>query len=153
MPSCPEILRRDSKAFADRTVSLADLLREREYGSDSSLVEVMRELQHESPYSSRSSSHSSVSTILLTPVSSDLTHDEDDEDEGLLDWLSAPQTPVIIGLTGSEEEDMDMDIDMEEEMDMEEDMGASHNLRRVARSRTLLTRSVVDLLDDVEDSS
>ena len=146
MPSCPEILRRDSKAFADRTVSLADLLREREYGSDSSLVEVMRELQHESPYSSRSSSHSSVSTILLTPVSSDLTHDEDDEDEGLLDWLSAHPTPVI-GLTGSEEEDMDMDIDMEE------DMGASHNLRRVARSRTLLTRSVVDLLDDVEDSS
>ena len=133
MSSCPEILRRDPQAFTDRNVSLADILREREYGSDSSFVEVMRELQHESPYSSRSSPHSSASTILLTPVSSDLAHDDD---EGLLDWLSAPQTPVIIGFTGSEEEDM----------------GASHNLRRVTRSRTLLTRSVVNLLGDVEDS-
>ena len=135
MSSCPEILRRDPQAFTDRNVSLADILREREYGSDSSFVEVMRELQHESPYSSRSSPHSSASTILLTPVSSDLAHDDD---EGLLDWLSAPQTPVIIGFS--------------EEEDMEEDMGASHNLRRVTRSRTLLTRSVVNLLGDVEDS-
>ena len=123
MSSCPEILRRDPKAFADRTVSLADILREREYGSDSSSVELMRELQHESLHSSRSwlmesPVHSSASTISAP----------DDDDEGLPDWLGAALTPVSIRFNTEFTESE------------EEDTGASHNVRRVTRSQILLTR-------------
>ena len=146
MSSCPEILRRDPKAFADRTVTLTDIMREREFGYDS-YVDIMRELQPVSPYSSsnwlvESSFHSSAATISLTPVSSDPTYYDDD---GLLDWLGAPTTPVSIRFhtefTEGEESG-------ERE---EEDTGSSHNVRRMTRRRTLLTRGVVDLWGDIEE--
>ena len=62
--SAPEILRRDSKAFADKKVSLTDIQREREEGSDSSSVDLMRELLSQRPEESPSSSQGSLDWLI-----------------------------------------------------------------------------------------
>ena len=143
--SAPEILRRDPKAFADKTVSLTTILREREEGSDSSSLDLMMELlsQHESP----SSSQGSLDWLgdPLTPVSTqgplrfeteftDLT-DEEDSEESLPSSFSASLGDLV--------EVSDVEIEEEDAVLM---------VRRVTRSRTLLSRSVVNLLQDIEDS-
>ena len=154
--SAPEILRRDPRAFADKTASLTSILRERYEGSDSSSVDLMRELlQHESP----SSSQGSLDWLgnPLTPTSTqgpwrfeteftDLT-DEEDPEETLPSSFSTSLSDLDCGSDGLHLMQVS-DVEIEEE-------GAvtvSHNLRRVTRSQTLLTRSVVNLLQDIEDS-
>ena len=154
--SAPEILRRDPRAFADKTVSLTSILRERYEGSDSSSVDLMRELlsQHESP----SSSQGSLDWLgdPLTPTSTqgpwrfeteftDLT-DEEDPEETLPSRFSASLSDLDCGSDG---------LDLMQVSDVEIEEGTvtvSHSVRRVTRSRTLLTRSVVNLLQDIEDS-
>ena len=154
--SAPEILRRDPRAFADKTVSLTSILRERYEGSDSSSVDLMRELlsQHESP----SSSQGSLDWLgdPLTPTSTqgpwrfeteftDLT-DEEDPKETLPSSFSAALSDLDCGSDG---------LDLMQVSDVEIEEGTvtvSHSVRRVTRSRTLLTRSVVNLLQDIEDS-
>ena len=146
--SAPEILRRDPKAFADKTISLTSILREREEGSDSSSVDLMMDLlsQQESP----SSSQGSLDWLgdPLTPTSTqgpwrfeteftDLT-DEEDPEETLPSSFSASLGDLVEV----------SDVEIEEE----DAVMVSHNVRRVTRSRTLLARSVVNLLQDIENS-
>ena len=145
--SAPEILRRDSRAFADKTVSLTSILRERYEGSDSSSVDLMRELlsQHESP----SSSQGSLDWLgdPLTPTSTqgpwrfeteftDLTDEEDLEET--LPSIFAASLGELVEVTYAESD--------------EEDRVVTHNVRRVTRSQTLLTRSLVNLLLNIEDT-
>mgnify|MGYP001246994612 CR=1 FL=1 len=156
--SAPEILRRDSKAFADKKVSLTDIQREREEGSDSSSVDLMMDLlsQHESP----SSSQGSLDWLgdPLTPTSTqgpwrfeteftDLT-DEEDPEETLPSSFSASLSDLDCGSDG-------LDLMQVSDVEIEEENAVmvSHNVRRVTRSLTLplLTRSVVNL-EDIEDS-
>ena len=153
--SAPEVLRRDPRAFADKKVSLTAIRRERDEGSDSSSVDLMRELlQHESP----SSSQGSLDWLgdPLTPTSTqgpwrfeteftDLT-DEEDPEETLPSRFSASLSDLDCGSDG---------LDLMQVSDVEIEEGTvtvSHSVRRVTRSRTLLTRSVVNLLQDIEDS-
>ena len=146
--SAPEILRRDSKAFADKIVSLSDILREREEGSDSSTVDLMNELLIQ-PGSSRSS-QGSLDWLgdPLTPTSTqgpwrfeteftDLTDEEDLEDT--LPSVFAASLGELVEITYAESDEKDRVM-------------VSHNLRRITRSRTLLTRSLVNLLLNIEDT-
>ena len=144
--SAPEILRRDSKAFADKIVSLSDILREREEGSDSSTVNLMRELL--SQPGSLSSSQESLDWhgAPLTPTSTqgpwrfetEFTDLTDEEDPGeTLPSVFAASLGELVEITYAESD--------------EEDRGVSHIMRRVTRSLTLLTRSLVNLLLNIED--
>ena len=151
--SAPEILRRDPTAFPDKTVSLTTILREREEGSDSSSVDLMRELLSQSP----SSSQGSLDWFgdPLTPTSTqgpwrfeteftDLT-DEEDPEETLPSCFSASLSDLDCGYDG-------LDPMQVSDVEIEEAVTVSHSVRRVTRSRTLLTISVVNLLRDIEDS-
>ena len=151
--SAPEVLRRDPRAFADKKVSLTAIRRERDEGSDSSSVDLMRELlsQHESP----SSSQGSLDWLgdPLTPTSTqgpwrfeteftDLTDEEDPEETG-----PSRFSDLDCGSDGLNLMQVS-DVEIEEK----DAVTVSHNLRRVTRSQTLLTRSVVNLIQDIEDS-
>ena len=153
--SAPEILRRDPRAFADKTVSLTTILREREEGSDSSSVDLMRELlsQHESPSSSQGSldwlgdpltSTSTQGPWRFETEFTDLT-DEEDPEETLPSCFSASLSDLDCGYDG-------LDPMQVSDVEIEEAVTVSHSVRRVTRSRTLLTISVVNLLRDIEDS-
>ena len=158
--SVPEILRRDGSAFADwyhhLNVPLTNILREQEEGSDSSSTEQLAwELLslRESPSGSRVSldSHDWLGAP-LTPVSTqgpwrfeteftDLTDDEDSDE------IQPPGASRLSACLG--------ELEVRYAEGVEEDTETSRNVQRVTRSetrrRTLLTRSVVDLVRDIED--
>ena len=157
--SFPEMLRRDANAFADwhhhLNVPLTNILREQEEGSDSSSTEQLAwELLslRESPSSSRGSLDSDWLGAPLTPVSTqgpwrfeteftDLTDDEDPDEihPSGFSRLSANLSELEVSYAEGVEEDTD----------------TSRNVRRVTRRETrrraLLTRSVVNLVRDIED--
>ena len=101
-------------------------------------------------------------------------HESPSSSQGSLDWLGDPLTPTstqgpwrfeteFTDLTDEEDPEETLpssfsaslgdlvevsDVEIEEE----DAVAVSHNVRRVTRSRTLLARSVVNLLQDIEDS-